>query len=215
LILIASSDCAGVLPAKKSVVSGDTITDPSGMWKTRLTLEATRDRALQAVVIDRADRFEESMLVAMAGTNRETILLIEDPSREQAEQIAKHAVAAARVKVIVTIPTKQDAPELRLLGHPAIQTISLERLNNDSAGKLLDAAQAHFDSRARDWILLQAGGIPAILLAAAEAGAELRENAGKLRSQLSRRFSQRVVPLVKPSRFEMAGDALKSMISQS
>ena len=168
------------------------LTGPSGMGKTRLALEATRDRAPQAVVIDRADRFEESMLIAIASTNRETILLIEDPSRERAEQIAKHAVAADRVKAILTIPTKQDAPELRLLGHPAIQTISLGRLNNDSAGKLLDASQAHFDSRARNWILLQAGGIPAILLAAAEAGAELRENAGKLREQLSRRFSRKV-----------------------
>ena len=168
------------------------LTGPSGMGKTRLALEATRDRSAQAVVIERADRFEESMLTAIAGSNRTTILLIEDPSRERAEQIAKHAVAAGRVKVILTIPTKQDAPDLRLLGHPAVQAVSLGRLNNDSAGKLLEAAKAHFDSRARDWILLQAGGIPAILLTAAEASAELRENAGKLREQLNRRFSRKV-----------------------
>lgn len=168
------------------------LTGPSGMGKTRLALEATRDRSAQTVVIERADRFEESMLTAITGTNRETILLIEDPSRERAEQIAKYAVAAGRVKVILTIPTKQDAPELRLLGHPAVQALSLGRLNNDSAGKLLEAAKAHFDSRARDWVLLQAGGIPAILLTAAEASAELRENAGKLREQLNRRFSHKV-----------------------
>jgi hypothetical protein len=168
------------------------LTGPSGMGKTRLALEATRGSAIQTVVIERADRFDEAVIPSLATSNRETILLVEDPSREQAERIAKQAVAVDRLKVVLTIPTKREAPELHLLGHPAIETLPLRGLTRDGAEELLDVAKADFDTRARDWILLQSGKIPAILLAASEASADLREKSGELREQLGRRFSQKV-----------------------
>jgi hypothetical protein len=168
------------------------ITGASGMGKTRLSLVATQELAPQAIVIERADRFNETVISASSGNTRNTILLVEDPSPERAEQIARHAVAASRVKVILTVPTKQDAPKLRLLGHPAIQTLSLGPLSAEDAAKLLDTAGAPPDQRAREWILLQAGGVRAVLLAAAEVKEDLREHAGQLREQIGTSFARKV-----------------------
>ena len=169
------------------------ITGASGMGKTRLSLIATEKVAPQIIVIERADRFNETVMGLLSGSTRDTILLVEDPSPERAEQIARYAVAASRIKVILTIPIKHDAPKLRLLGHPAIQTLSLGPLAAEDAAKLLDTAGAPPDHRAREWILLQAGGVPAVLLAAAELKEELREHAGKLREQIGTNFARKLV----------------------
>src|SRR5262249_13529844 len=154
------------------------ITGASGMGKTRLSLVATEALAPQTIVIERADRFNETIMSALSGNTRDTVLLVEVPSQERAEQIAKHAVAASMIKVILTVPTKHDAPKLRLLGHPAVQVLSLGPLSSEDAAKLLDTAGAPPDHRAREWILLQAGGVPAVLLAAAEVKEDLRQHAG-------------------------------------
>lgn len=93
------------------------------------------------------------------------------------------------------MPTDAKAPAPKLTEHEAIKTLPpLKPLNNADAENLLKAAGASFDSQARDWVLLQAGGNPEILLSAAELQIQggLREKTGDLKKRLHERFRAKI-----------------------
>jgi hypothetical protein len=162
---------------------------PSGMGKTRLALEATRTFALSTTVVEVVDELLRMDFKALGTSKTMRFIIVEDPTRDQAEALAKRAVSCEGVKLILTVPTDAKAPAPKLTDHEAIKTLPpLLPLKNSDAEKLLEAAGATFDRQALDWILLQAGGNPEILLSAAELRNDLREKSGDLKKRLYERF---------------------------
>ncbi|HEY3762710.1 MAG TPA: hypothetical protein VGN23_13270 [Verrucomicrobiae bacterium] len=168
---------------------------PSGMGKTRLALEATRLFALSTTIVEAVDELLRTDFQAFGTSKTTRFIIVEDPTCDQAEALAKRAVACAGVKLILTVPTDAKAPTPKLTEHEAIKTLPpLQPLNNSDAESLLKAAGASFDSQARDWVLLQAGGNPEILLSAAELQIQggLREKSGDLKKRLHERFRAKI-----------------------
>jgi hypothetical protein len=166
---------------------------PSGMGKTRLALEATRPFALSTTVVDVVDELLKTDFQNFGTSKTTRVIIVEDPTFEQAEVLAKRAVSCEGVKVIFTVPTDAKAPIPKLTEHNAITILPpLKPLNNLDAESLLKAAGAIFDRQALDWILLQAGGNPEILLSAAELKDEIREKSGDLKKRLHERFCGKI-----------------------
>ena len=172
---------------------------PSGMGKTRLALEATRPFALSTTIVEVVDELLRTDFQVFGTSKSTRIIIVEDPTCEQAEALAKRVVACAGVKLILTVPTDAKAPAPKLTEHEAIKTLPpLQPLNNSDAENLLKAAGASFDRQAFDWILLQAGGNPEILLSAAELQIQngLREKFGDLKKRLHERFRAKIEKVV-------------------
>jgi hypothetical protein len=156
----------------------------SGMGKTRLALEATRQFAAATTIVEVVDELLRTDFEALGTPVSTRFIIVEDPTREQAEALAKRAVACEGVKLIITLPTDSKAPAPKLTEHESIKVLPpLQPLNNSDAESLLKAAGAMFDRQALDWILLQAGGNPEILLSAAELKDGLREKSGDLKKR--------------------------------
>jgi hypothetical protein len=180
---------------------------PSGMGKTRLALEATRSFALSTSIVEVVDELLRTDFQALGTAKMPQFIIVEDPTHEQAEALAKRAVACEGVRLILTVPTDAKAPAPKLTEHEAIKTLPpLKPLNNADAENLLKVAGASFDSQARDWILLQAGGNPEILLSAAELQIRggLREKSGDLKKRLYERFHAKIEK-------ELGLDALRAL----
>ncbi|MEI6194532.1 MAG: hypothetical protein WCS42_09390, partial [Verrucomicrobiota bacterium] len=165
----------------------------SGMGKTRLALEATRPFAPAATIVEVVDELLRTDFQALGTSKATRFIIVEDPTHEQAEALARRAVACDGVKLILTVPTDSKAPAPKLTAHEAIKVLPpLQPLSNVDAESLLKAAGASFDRQALDWILLQAGGNPEILLSAAELKDELREKSGDLKKRLYVRFRAKI-----------------------
>ena len=180
---------------------------PSGMGKTRLALEATRSFATSTTIVEVVDDLLRIDFHALGTSKATTFLIVEDPTREQAEALAKRAVVSEHVKLILTMPTDAKAPAPKLTEHESIKPLPpLNPLSNADAENLLKAAGASFDSQAHAWVLLQAGGNPEILLSAAELQIQggLREKSGDLKKRLYERFRLRIEK-------ELGLDALRAL----
>ena len=166
---------------------------PSGMGKTRLALEATRAIALSTTVVDVVDELIRTDFSSLETLGTTCVIIVEDPTFEQAETLVKRALSCKRVKLILTVQTEAKAPMPKLTEHEAIKiSAPLKPLDNQDAESLLKAAGATFDRQALDWILLQAGGNPEILLSAAELKDDLRAKSGDLKKQLHERFCRKI-----------------------
>lgn len=168
------------------------LTGPHGMGKTRLALEATRLAHLRTTVVENADEFERWPLASLAVAGLTRVIIVEDPGEEQAMRLASHAVGVAGVKLILTIPSRERAPKLGLTGTTPARELNLTPLSSDNAGHLLKAANPNLDNVLSDWIIQRAGGIPYIILSAAQMGEALRGNAGTLKERLSVLYLKRI-----------------------
>lgn len=168
------------------------ICGPSGMGKTRLAMECTREHHSRTAVVDLVERFENKGLEQFASSQHQWIVIVEDPTETQAACLAKQAIASNGIKIILTFPSEAKTPQLKLTKHESVKPITLEPLNRDASKELLKSVGSTFDSRALEWVVLHAGGIPEILLAAAEHGMTLREKSGDLKKQLSRLYRGRI-----------------------
>jgi hypothetical protein len=180
---------------------------PSGMGKTRLALEATRSFAASTTIVEVVDELLRTDFQALGTSKTTQFIIVEDPTHEQAEALAKRAVACEGAKLILTVPTDAKAPAPKLTEHEAIKTFPpLKPLNNSDAENLLKSAGASFDSQALNWVLLQAGGNPEILLSAAELQNQggLREKSGDLKKRLYERFCAKIQK-------ELESDALRAL----
>lgn len=163
----------------------------NGMGKTRLALEATRVHRSRTTVVEAADEFERLPIEALAVAPVPRIFILEDPETEQAKRIAKMIIAQPRLKLIITLPTRDKAPWFSAI-ESAIKYQTLVPLQPDPAAKLLKAANPKIDSGVSDWILQSAGGVPFVILNAAQYGNELRDKVGTLKQILARQFSARI-----------------------
>jgi hypothetical protein len=168
------------------------LSGPPGIGKTRLALESTRNNRWRTSVVDVVEEFQRWPLSAFSTSIQPQIILVEDPDEKQAENLAKQAVASTGVKLIFTFPSEADAPKLKLTEHDAVKKFSLRPLSNEQSKKLLADAGASFDTNALDWILLQAGGNPDILLSVAEIGQDLRKRSDSLKSALAGLYQKRI-----------------------
>ncbi len=162
---------------------------PSGMGKTRLALEATRPFPLTTTIVEVVDELLRMDFQVLGTSDITRFIIVEDPTRDQAEALAKQAVASEGVKLVLTVPTDSKAPAPKLTEHEAVKTLPpLKPLENNDAENLLKSAGALFDRQALNWILVQAGGNPEILLSAAELKDDLREKSGDLKRGLYERY---------------------------
>ena len=179
------------------------ISAPSGMGKTRLALEATRALAPFVVFVEQPEALFGCKATTLKTTQSQRVFVVEDPELQLLDRLAEWSFTAPGIKLILTVPSATDTPTVRLRPRDGVEQLVLRPLNRDAARNLLDSADAKLDHRAREWVLLQAGGVPDILLAAAEAGAELRSEAEGLRSQLAEKFRRRIVSKLDENAFTM------------
>jgi hypothetical protein len=168
------------------------ISGPSGMGKTRLGLESTRQYRFRTTVVELVDEFESWGLGSFGTSPQPRIVIIEDPDEDQARRLAKQAISCSGLKLILTFPSEAKAPCLKLTEDPAIKLLVLRPLPREQSEKLITAVGAKFDRNALDWILRQAGGIPEILLSAAELGPQLRDKSGDLQAKLAEAYRKRI-----------------------
>src|SRR5208282_920341 len=157
----------------------------SGMGKTRLALEATRRDQYRTTVVDVVHELERCGVDRLGSSAQPRLIIVEDPTEEQAERLAKQAVAATGVKLIFTFPSEARTPRLKLTEHESVKRVTLQPLSRQSSQKLLEAAGPELDYAAREWVIQQAGGVPEILLSAAELGLDLRGKSGDLKQRLA------------------------------
>lgn len=168
------------------------ICGPSGMGKTRLALEATRSEHLRTTVVDVVEELDRLGLNGLGSSPQTRLVIVEDPTASQAMRLTKAALAAAGVRLIFTFPSEAKTPQLKLTEHASVKQIVLEHLDRDRSRKLLESAGTILDSAARDWVVQQAGGVPEILLSAAELGQSLRDKSGDLKKRLSEIYRRRI-----------------------
>jgi DNA-binding MarR family transcriptional regulator len=165
---------------------------PPGIGKSRLALEITRDDRWRTTVVEVMEEFQRWELAAFSTSPQPQLIIVEDPDEKQAEDLAKKAVTAKGIKLIFTFPSESDAPTLKLTEHEAVKKLMLHPLTNKQSEELLSKAGATLDRNALDWIVLQAGGNPEILLSAASLGQTLREKSGNLKSTLADVYQKRI-----------------------
>ena len=167
---------------------------PNSVGKTRLCIEATRRFAPITLFVKDAAAVRQAGLAVLADPRRPVIIVAEDPPLELVEPLAKQAVSALYpLKLIITIPSPATAPVVKLNPDERVKETSIKAVPRHVAEEIIKAVNSDMDNNVRGWIIQQAGGIPGVLVAAADMGNELRLKAGSLRDQLLRRFCQRLL----------------------
>lgn len=186
-----------VLAQVRSMVDGPTIrasilAGPHNIGKTRLALEATRHRPLETVVALDPRSMNVSDLLALESPGTETVVIIEDPEPDTAEELVNQALARSGLKLLVTLPTAENAPAPSFGRDVRVQTLKLGPLSDEDARQLLAAAGAKLDFSMQSWVVEQAGGSPGILLVAASLGPDLRREAETFAEDVARAFERKI-----------------------
>lgn len=191
---------------------------PSGIGKTRLALEATKLYRHCTSIVQDIDSLLRAEWQSPKSPLRLRVFLVEDPTEEQANQIARRAIQARGAKVIIILPTNSRAPAPILIEHPGVKIMSqLAPLTRSESTYLLTRSGISFDLPASDWVLLQAGGNPEILRTAVElqSKGQLRQKSGALKKALQKRIcaaiqkelgedAVRAIKTLSPLRYVMA-----------
>jgi len=168
---------------------------PHEIGKSRLALEASATRPIETVVALDPRSMQASDLLALESPDGETLVIIEDPDAESAEDFVRQAISRERLKLLITVPTAEYAP-LPNFGHDArVRVIRLGPLSDTHAQELLRAAGAKFDYSLESWVVHQAGGNPGVLLLAASVR-ELRRSASSFVDDVAQAFERKVVGLL-------------------
>lgn len=154
------------------------LTGPPNMGKSRLALEATRDRHFDCVEAMETHAALVSGLNDLHGSSGETIVLLDDPEPDVAQKLVREVLAKPRLKLLLTVPTS-DAVAVPNFGYDnRVRQLNLDPLSDEAARSLVQSAGENVDYGLVNWITQMAGGVPGILLAAARIGAALREQSG-------------------------------------
>jgi hypothetical protein len=167
------------------------LTGPHNIGKSRLALQACDHRCLETVVALDPRSTTIADVLALVSPRTETVVVIEDPDLDLAEELVEHALITRNLKIVITLPTLETAPAPSFGRDSRVQTLSLGALPETKAEELLRSAGAHFDYGLESWVVSQAGGNPGILLFAASLGADLRRTATTFAEDVGKAFRQR------------------------
>lgn len=170
------------------------VSGASGMGKTRLVLEGTRNDQAEVYFVRAKSRFLAADLAAY-GSDHPRIFVVEDLRLEHARELAQQVLPCANVCIVATIPAEEHLPRIRLDDSPAIRLVRVKPLEPSDARKLLEAVSPKLDHRAAKWLIQEAGGNPQVLLAAADRGDRLRLNPGEFKAQVAESFLNRAKEL--------------------
>ena len=167
------------------------VSGPNSVGKTRLVIEATAPYAPVAFFAEDVHALVHDGIRAYATSDQSVVLVVEDPPVDIAKRLAEQAAGCEKpIKLIITLPSPEHAPVIRLGEDSAVKPRQIPRLPKDAATRLVESLDSNLERRLRDWIVQQAGGLPGVLVAAAIAGEELHRESESLRKQLSQKFRQ-------------------------
>jgi hypothetical protein len=167
------------------------VSGPNSVGKTRLVIEATEPYSPITFFAEDVHALVHDGIRAYATTEHSVVLVVEDPPVDVAKRLAEQAVGCEKpIKLIITLPSPEYAPVIRLGDDPAVKPRQIPRLPKDAATRLVESVDSDLEHRLRDWIVQQAGGIPGVLVEAAARGEELHHESGSLRKQLSQKLKQ-------------------------
>jgi hypothetical protein len=165
------------------------VSGPNSVGKTRLVIEATQPSAPITFFAEDVHALVQEGVRAYATAERTVVLVVEDPPIDLAKRLAEQAAGCEKpIKLIVTLPSPEYAPVVRLGDDARVKPCPVPRLLKDAAAKLVECVNSSLESRLRDWIVQQADGIPGVLVAAARLGEELHRDSISLRKQLSQKL---------------------------
>ncbi|MDH4186174.1 MAG: ATP-binding protein [Nitrospira sp.] len=162
------------------------------MGKSRLALEATKHKPYNVAVSLDPRSTDLADYRNLCSNRRETICIVEDPELETLQALIGEALSIPGLKLLITLPMAEDAPDLSYGFDHRVASLQLSPLGEDSARKLLLATGQALDYGIQYWILSQAGGIPGIILAAASIASNLREGYTDFRNTVGREFERRI-----------------------
>ena len=168
------------------------LSGPHNIGKTRLALQATDHRPIETVVALDPRSINVSDLIALETPGAETVIIIEDPEPDQAENFVDQALVHTGLKLLITLPTGDNAPAPSFGRDERVQSIQLGPLSDTQAQELLRVAEAKLDYSLALWIVEQAGGNPGILLVAASLGTEIRRTAASFFDDVASAFDKEI-----------------------
>lgn len=178
------------------------VTGPHDIGKSRLVLEATKQRYHNLVIALDPRSMDISDYHSLSSSSAETICIVEDPEPDFIESLAIEALGIPNLKLVITLPTSSVAPATSYGRDKRIQNIHLEPLDEKTSHDLLRATGQPLDFGIEEWIIRQAKGVPGIILAASSVGSELRGEWGDFLSSVGREFEKRI-------QSELGNEALK------
>lgn len=175
---------------------------PHMYGKTRLALEATRHLAAHTVEALDPNTLGIDDLRRLESDGHDVIVLTEDPEAEQAERLSRTALARSGIKLIVTVPVSEAAPAPSFGLDSRVRVFEIPSLDDESGRALLHSAGGRFDWSLESWVLDQAGGVPGVLIAAAQSKGNLRESGGTLLDQIGESFERHAAARLPPDDLE-------------
>lgn len=179
------------------------LTGPHDIGKTRLGLEATRDRPHDVVVALDPRSMGISDYLNLSSPHGEAICIVEDPDPASLDRLLAETLGISNLKLIATLPSPSLAPGLSYGLDKRIEVMAIEPLDEKASFDLLRATGQRFEFSIAEWIIRQAKGFPGILLAAASVGTDLRRDPGDFLVKVGRELEKRI-------RSELGGDVLKA-----
>jgi hypothetical protein len=174
-------------PGLRAVV----LVGPPGIGKTRLTLEATVGHSYSTVfALEPALSVPD--LLALNSPGEEIVVVVEDPDPDVVKRLIDTAVSRTDIKILITLPTPENAPPIGFGEEQAVCVVKLKSLDTSEAAQLLRAVGANFSWSTESWVINQAAGNPGVLLAAAYAGDALTHEASSFSERVSEVFERRV-----------------------
>jgi hypothetical protein len=173
------------------VIQAVILAGPTNIGKSRLAIEATRHCQTDTIVALDPTSMGVSDLLAAVSPHTGTIMLIEDPDPKKAEEFVRHVLGHSGLKLVLTLPTAEQAPTPNFGQDERVQTIRVEPLSDLQSRELLKAADAKFDFGVESWIISQAGGNPGVLIVAASVP-DLRKTTNPFAYDVATTFKRKI-----------------------
>lgn len=167
------------------------LSGPPQIGKSRLMLEASRQRSMEAVIAVDPESIGVAELHALKGTLEDAVIAVEDLDVEAATQLANAAIGIQGLKLILTVHTGQATLGVNFGLDSRLKHFPLQGISEEDSYALLHQAGAKFDYGVESWVVHQAGGNPGVLLVAAQV-ADMRANAESFLDQIARSLHARI-----------------------
>ncbi len=169
------------------------LSGPHDMGKSRLALEATKHKPYVVAVALDPRSTDLANYRKLCSNRSETICIVEDPELDTLQSLIGEALSVPGLKLLITYPAAAEAPDLSYGFDNRVVSLQLSPLSDESARTLLQTTGQVLDYGIQEWILSQAGGIPGILLAAANIASNLRQDHTAFSTAVGKEFERRIV----------------------